>query len=137
MDKKEWVVYLVRCADESLYCGVTNDIEKRLIAHNSGKGAKYTKSRIPVEMAGVSSKMTKSEALKFEYRIKRLPTGKKLTELKLEVKNMTIIKELRSISNEIRKISMKVENLSAAIEKIENTKGAKSTATKSLKKKNA
>ena len=49
MNKKEWVVYLVRCADESLYCGITNDIERRLVAHNSGKGAKYTKSRMPVD----------------------------------------------------------------------------------------
>jgi putative endonuclease len=81
MNKKEWVVYLVRCADESLYCGITNDIEKRLIAHNSGKGAKYTKSRIPVEMTGVSSKMTKSEALKLERHIKRIPAGKKVIEL--------------------------------------------------------
>ena len=81
MNKKEWVVYLVRCADESLYCGITNDIEKRLVAHNSGKGAKYTKSRMPVEMAGVSSKMTKSEALKLERRIKQVPAGKKVFEL--------------------------------------------------------
>jgi putative endonuclease len=81
MNKKDWVVYLVRCADESLYCGITNDIEKRLVAHNSGRGAKYTKSRIPVEIAGVSSKMTKSEALKLERHIKRVPTGKKIFEL--------------------------------------------------------
>ncbi len=81
MKKKEWVVYLVRCVDESLYCGITNDIERRLVAHNSGKGAKYTKSRMPVEMAGVSSKMTKSEALKFERHIKQIPTGKKVFEL--------------------------------------------------------
>ncbi|MDZ7579692.1 MAG: GIY-YIG nuclease family protein [Deltaproteobacteria bacterium] len=81
MNKKEWVVYLVRCADESLYCGITNDIEKRLVAHNSGKGAKYTKSRMPVEVAGVSSKMTKSDALKLERRIKQVPAGKKVFEL--------------------------------------------------------
>jgi len=81
MNKKEWVVYLVRCADESLYCGITNDIEKRLVAHNSGKGAKYTKSRMPVEMAGVSSEMTKNEALKLERRIKQFPAGKKVFEL--------------------------------------------------------
>ena len=81
MNKTEWVVYLVRCADESLYCGITNDIEKRLIAHNSGKGAKYTKSRIPVEMAGVSSKMTKREALKLERHIKKVPAEKKIFEL--------------------------------------------------------
>ena len=81
MNKKNWIVYLVRCADESLYCGITNDIEKRLIAHNSGKGAKYTKSRMPVEMAGVSSKMTKSEALKLERHIKQVPSRKKVFEL--------------------------------------------------------
>jgi putative endonuclease len=81
MNKKEWVVYLVRCADESLYCGITNDVERRLVAHNLGKGAKYTKSRIPVEMAGVSSKMTKSEALKLERHIKQVPAGKKIIEL--------------------------------------------------------
>ena len=68
MNKKEWVVYLVRCVDESLYCGITNDVEKRLVAHNSGKGAKYTKSRMPVDVAGVSSKMTKSEALTGLYK---------------------------------------------------------------------
>ncbi len=81
MNKKEWVAYLVRCSDESLYCGITNDIEKRLVAHNSGKGSKYTKSRMPVEMAGVSSKMTKSEALKLERYIKQVPAGKKVYEL--------------------------------------------------------
>ena len=84
MNNKEWVVYLVRCADESLYCGITNDIEKRLVAHNSGKGAKYTKSRMPVEMAGVSSQMTKSEALKLERRIKQVPAEKKVFELTKE-----------------------------------------------------
>ncbi|MGB5619946.1 MAG: GIY-YIG nuclease family protein [Desulfobacterales bacterium] len=81
MNKKEWIVYLVRCADESLYCGITNDIERRLVAHNSGNGAKYTKSRMPVDVVGVSSKMTKSEALKLERRIKQVPAGKKVFEL--------------------------------------------------------
>ena len=81
MNKNEWVVYLVCCADESLYCGITNDIEKRLVAHNSGKGAKYTKSRVPVDVVGVSSQMTKSEALKLERHIKRVPAGKKVSEL--------------------------------------------------------
>jgi putative endonuclease len=63
MNENEWVVYLVRCADESLYCGITKDIDKRLAAHNSAKGAKYTQSRLPVEVVGVSYKMTKSDAL--------------------------------------------------------------------------
>jgi putative endonuclease len=81
MNKKEWVVYLVRCADESLYCGITKNIERRLVAHNARRGAKYTKSRIPVDVAGVSSKMTKSEALKLERHIKQVPAGKKVFEL--------------------------------------------------------
>jgi putative endonuclease len=81
MNKKEWVVYLVRCADESLYCGITKDVERRLAVHNSGKGAKYTISRIPVDVVGVSSKMNKSDALKLERHIKQIPAGKKVLEL--------------------------------------------------------
>ena len=81
MNKQEWVVYLTRCSDGSLYCGITNNLENRLAAHNSGKGAKYTRYRRPVNLVGVSSKMTKIEALKLECRVKRVPAGKKLSEL--------------------------------------------------------
>ena len=81
MNKKEWVIYLFRCADGMLYCGITNDIERRLVAHNSGKGAKFTKLRMPVDVAGVNSKMTKSEALKLERHIKQVPAGKKVLGL--------------------------------------------------------
>ena len=77
----EWVVYLLRCVDDSLYCGITNDLESRLSKHNSGKGAKYTRSRLPVQLVGVSSEMTKNEALKLEYRLKRIPAAGKLAEL--------------------------------------------------------
>ena len=81
MSNKNWIVYLVRCSDNSLYCGISNDIKSRVIEHNSGKGAKYTKSRRPVELVGISDEMKKSEALKLEYRIKRLPADEKLFEL--------------------------------------------------------
>jgi putative endonuclease len=81
MSAKKWVVYLVRCSDKSLYCGVSNDLKNRLIGHNSGKGARYTRSRRPVELVAIGPEMTKSEALKLEYRIKKLPAGKKMTEL--------------------------------------------------------
>ena len=81
MNDKEWVVYLVRCADDSLYCGITNDVKRRLIEHNTGKGAKYTKSRTPVDIVGISPEMTKGEALKLEYRVKKVPAGKKISEL--------------------------------------------------------
>lgn len=78
MDRHEWVVYLVRCSDDSLYCGITNNLKSRLAAHNSGSGAKYTRSRRPVTLVGVSAKMTKSDALKLEYRVKRVPAEKKI-----------------------------------------------------------
>jgi len=67
-----WRVYLLRCSDNSLYCGATTDIQRRLSEHNSGVGARYTRSRLPVTMAWSSGELTKSEAFKEEYRIKRL-----------------------------------------------------------------
>jgi putative endonuclease len=81
MSNKKWVVYLVRCSDKSLYCGISNDIKSRLIEHNSGKGAKYTRSRRPVELVGISPEMTKSDALKLEHKIKRVTADKKIAEL--------------------------------------------------------
>ena len=70
MAKRQWVVYLIQCSDDSLYCGITNNLKNRLAAHNLGRGAKYTRSRRPVKLVGTSSKMTKSDALKLEYRVK-------------------------------------------------------------------
>ena len=84
MNNTKWVVYLVRCSDKSLYCGISNDFESRLIEHNSGKGAKYTRSGRPVELIAISPEMPKSEALKLEYRIKQLPADKKISILKRE-----------------------------------------------------
>ncbi|MBT8407113.1 MAG: GIY-YIG nuclease family protein [Deltaproteobacteria bacterium] len=69
MNENNWIVYLLRCSDNSLYCWISNGLKSRLINHNSGKGAKYTRSRKPVESVGASHEMTKSEALKLEYRI--------------------------------------------------------------------
>jgi putative endonuclease len=81
MNEKNWVVYLLRCSDNSLYCGVSNNINKRVIAHNSGTGAKYTRSRRPVVLVGISRDMTKGDALKLEYRIRQLPAAKKIANL--------------------------------------------------------
>jgi putative endonuclease len=67
-----------------LYCGITNNLKNRLESHNAGSGAKYTRSRRPVELAGASPEMTKSDALKLEYRIKRTPAGRKIYELKIK-----------------------------------------------------
>ncbi len=69
--------YILHCADGTLYCGWTNDLKKRLHAHNSGIGAKYTKSRRPVTLAYYEAFETKQEAMKREYAIKQLPRKKK------------------------------------------------------------
>ena len=64
--------YMLKCSDGTLYTGWTNDLEKRVEAHNSGKGAKYTKARRPVELAYYEEFETKEQAMKREYAIKRL-----------------------------------------------------------------
>ena len=71
--------YLLRCADGTLYCGWTNDLEKRVAAHNAGTGAKYTKSRRPVELAYCERFATKQEAMRREAQIKRLTRQEKLS----------------------------------------------------------
>lgn len=70
--------YMVKCKDGTLYTGWTNDLDKRLKAHNEGKGAKYTKTRRPVVLAYYEEFLTKEEAMKREYAIKKLPRAKKL-----------------------------------------------------------
>ena len=72
-------VYLLECSDGTLYCGWTNDIEKRLKAHNSGKGAKYTRSRLPVRLVYLEEYESSVEAQKREYRIKMLSRNEKLS----------------------------------------------------------
>ena len=70
--------YILRCKDGSLYTGWTNDLEKRIACHNAGKGAKYTKARIPVELAYYESFQSKEEAMRREWEIKRLTRKEKL-----------------------------------------------------------
>jgi len=72
-----WVCYLLRCADDTFYCGISNDMEKRLAAHNAGEGAKYTRGRIPVSVVYCESCADKSAALKRELQIKRLSRSAK------------------------------------------------------------
>lgn len=71
--------YLLRCADGTLYCGWTNDLEKRVAAHNAGTGAKYTKPRRPVELTYYETFATKQEAMRREAEIKRLTRQEKLS----------------------------------------------------------
>ena len=72
-----WYVYILRCGDGTLYTGVTDNVERRLAAHRSGKGAKYTRGRGPLELAYTEQLPDKSAALRREAAIKRLPKQKK------------------------------------------------------------
>ena len=74
----KWFVYMLECSDKSIYTGITNDLEARIIKHNSGKGAKYTRGRIPVILKKFFEFDTKSEALKAEYCFKKLTRIQKL-----------------------------------------------------------
>jgi putative endonuclease len=69
--------YIVRCRDGTLYTGWTNNLEKRIEAHNSGKGARYTKSRRPVKLVYYEEFETKEEAMSREYAIKHMKKNKK------------------------------------------------------------
>jgi putative endonuclease len=73
-----WYVYIVRCRDGSLYTGSTNDITRRLAAHNAGQGAKYTRSRLPAGLVHWERFRTKGRALAREAEIKRMPRNRKL-----------------------------------------------------------
>lgn len=131
MSEKIWVVYLVRCADNSLYCGVSTDLKNRLIEHNSGKGAKYTRSRRPVDLVGIGPQMSKSEALKLEYRIKRLPSDQKIFELTRKENQMTVTKrDLQSLQRQIKALEKKMEKLIAAAERDEKPNAAKKAPAK-------
>ena len=85
MKKEIWHVYMVRCSDRTLYTGITNDLEKRIEAHNSGKeGARYTRSRRPVKLVYSEQVKSKSAAAKLEYQLKKLPRSKKDTLVRSE-----------------------------------------------------
>ena len=72
-----YYVYLLRCADATLYCGITNDLDRRLRDHNGGKGARYTRGRLPVRVVYREEAGSKGEALRRERAIKKMPKVKK------------------------------------------------------------
>ena len=73
-----WVVYLLVCSDNTIYTGCTNNLQKRIDAHNAGRGAKYTKARRPVTLLKFFPCQNKSEALRLEYKIKQMTRKQKL-----------------------------------------------------------
>jgi len=78
--KDNWFVYILRCADDTLYTGIAKDVEKRLLQHNTDDkvGAKYTRARRPVELVFHEVSQSRSEALKREYEIKKMSRQQKL-----------------------------------------------------------
>lgn len=73
----KWFVYLLRCSDNSLYCGITNNIENRIKVHESGKGSKYVKTRLPISLAYFEESENRSTASKRENAIKKLSKSEK------------------------------------------------------------
>ena len=74
----DWQVYILKCSDGTFYTGITNNLNLRIKKHNLGKGAKYTKNRLPVSLVYKESTLDKSQSLKREIAIKKLPRDKKL-----------------------------------------------------------
>ena len=75
---KNWYLYILRCGDGTLYTGITTDVEKRLEQHRTGKGAKYTRGRQPLELVYQENCEDHSAALKREYEIKKMPRDAKM-----------------------------------------------------------
>ena len=72
-----WYIYMARCADGSFYTGVARNVSNRMAQHNSGKGAKYTRGRLPAELVYVEKSVDRSSALRREYQIKRMDSTEK------------------------------------------------------------
>ncbi len=75
---EKWSLYILKCSDESLYTGITKDLEKRFKLHSEGKGARYTRTRRPLEVVYRETCKTRTEALVRECAVKALPKTKKL-----------------------------------------------------------
>jgi len=73
-----WTVYILKCRDDSLYTGITNDLDRRLAAHNRGTASRYTRARKPVELAWSEPSVDRSAALKREAEIKRMARTAKM-----------------------------------------------------------
>jgi len=82
MTEANWYMYVVRCSDETLYTGITTDVERRVSEHNvSARGARYTRARRPVRLEAAWAHASRSEAAKAEYAFKQLSRGEKLERI--------------------------------------------------------
>lgn len=80
-----WFLYVLKCADGTLYTGISNRPDYRLKVHNSGRGAKYTRSRLPVSMLVCQSVGSKRNALRLEYAFKKLSRSQKLSHIETDL----------------------------------------------------
>lgn len=76
--EKKWKLYILRCGDGTLYTGITDDLERRLLAHRTGKGAKYTRGRGPLELVYQEDCESHSQALRMEHAVKSLSRQQKM-----------------------------------------------------------
>jgi len=90
---KFWQVYIIRCCDSKLYTGITNNLERRIKAHNSGNGCRFTKYRTPIKLLYNESCPDRSAALKREASIKAFPRKQKLALIKKSRKPNTRVKK--------------------------------------------
>ena len=84
-----WYLYILRCKDDTLYTGITTDVEKRLEAHRAGRGAKYTRGRTPLELVYRETCGSHSDALKRELEIKKLSRAEKQKLIAADRENAT------------------------------------------------
>lgn len=92
---KPWVLYVLRCNDDTLYCGITNDLERRLRQHNTGQGARYTKGRGPLIVLKSWPAASMSAALKAERAFKRLNRDDKLKKVRSRARTDMVSRLLR------------------------------------------
>lgn len=92
-------VYLLRCSDDSLYCGWTTDLEHRIEAHNNGSGAKYTRSRLPVKLVYYEEYEDRSQALRRESQIKKMNREEKLRLIKAQTNKAYLEKVISEIDS--------------------------------------
>jgi putative endonuclease len=94
--RKVWTVYLVRCADGTLYCGIARDVTARLRAHDAGTGARYTRGRGPLELLVTRRCRDQGFALRVEHAVKRLTRAEKLELARAPAGLARLVRRIRS-----------------------------------------
>lgn len=94
-----WFLYIVQCRDQTLYTGISTDVDRRVRQHNDGAGAKYTRSRRPVQLLCSTSVGTRSQASKYEYQVKCLSRVQKLALIDMINRLVDLPKALSTLSS--------------------------------------